>query len=119
MSIKLKDVHGVMIEKLPITDICCCDCIPCKTDTCDRCELSIEYGGMNGLCKQGDDSDYVIPFNSAIDQLSEREIGMNRDKLIIWLKKYSPIIIYAEGIEEFADAIISHEHEILQGVENA
>lgn len=63
----LEDLLSALPEKMEVTDICCCDCVPCKTDTCARCQLPIEYGGMNSLCKEGDNSEYVIPYNAAID----------------------------------------------------
>lgn len=129
MSVKLKEI-GVVVEKRVIENICCCDCIPCKTDTCDRCELPTSHGGMNSLCAEGDNGDWAMPFNEAIDQFGEISIGFNRERLARSIHEYWRLQCLEtgtikcswedlhdagrEGYLNEADAIIAEEKSILE-----
>jgi hypothetical protein len=62
-------------QKKVIEDICVCDCIPCKLgDGCKQCNLEEASKGdwANGaLCHEGDNSDYVTPWNECCDAWEE------------------------------------------------
>ncbi len=67
-------------EKKEVAPVCVCDCLPCKTDTCDRCELPNDYGGINALCSEECNSDYVAGYNQAID-----DVISDLSKVDLWI----------------------------------
>lgn len=65
-------------EKLKLEYTCLCDCIPCKTDSCEKCNLGDIPNQLmrNGeMCREGDNSDWVEPYNAAIDKTRELNQG--------------------------------------------
>jgi hypothetical protein len=78
-DIALNAIQSLLVEmiegqKKAITPICFCDCIPCKVEgNCKGCNLGEALSDSrwkNGdLCNEGDNSDYVLPYNKALNDL--------------------------------------------------
>lgn len=91
MNVKIKDIPRALVEKLDITDICCCD----------------EDGGCG--CRIDD-------YNEAITLQGEVQIGINREMLIHCIKvDFESTEFNAKTIpESIADAILSDLKGLLE-----
>jgi hypothetical protein len=99
MSFTLKCI-GAVIEKKEIEPVCVCDCIPCKTDSCERCELPTTHGGINALCNEECNSDYVTGYNQGTEEQASVRLRLNREKLaeILFTEKTGVSIVRMKEI---------------------